>query len=73
MNIVSRLFIERGARLDARGGLDSIEDRIAAELGPRPKLDTTMNHEHAELARCKRSSPHRGAPGGRDAGGGCSS
>lgn len=49
MNILKQLIVTRGARADARLGLTSAEDRIVAELGPRPQLDQ-KNHEHAALA-----------------------
>lgn len=49
MNLFKQRTIEQGAREDARHGLDSVEDRIVAELGPRPKLDSTGNPEHAEF------------------------
>lgn len=49
MNIVRHLLTEHGARTDARHGLDSVEDRIVAECGPRPKLDPVANPEHGQL------------------------
>src|SRR5207244_538436 len=51
MNIIKKWVVQRGARLDARHGHDSVEDRVVGELGPRPKLDPASNIEHAELAR----------------------
>ncbi|MCC6217863.1 MAG: hypothetical protein IT376_23600 [Polyangiaceae bacterium] len=38
--------VTSGARRDARAGLDSAEDRIIGELGPRPEPDAARNPEY---------------------------
>lgn len=51
MNPLNRFQVTHGAHTDARHGITSVEERLLAELGPRPKLDTTGNSEHAEYAK----------------------
>lgn len=48
--MLRRWTIVHGARADARLGLDSGEDRVTVELGPRPVFDAVGNPEHARLA-----------------------
>jgi hypothetical protein len=50
MNVISNWLVERQARVDARAGLDSVESRIVAELGPKPAFDPVGNPEHGQLA-----------------------
>lgn len=45
--MLSQWFLSRTASMDARAGLDSVEDRIIADLGPRPVLNPAGNPEHA--------------------------
>lgn len=49
MNVLTQWLMTRGARHDARAGLQSAQERIVAELGLRPKLDPVGNPEHAVL------------------------
>lgn len=49
MSFLKNWWMQRGAEADARSGLDSIEERIVANLGPRPKVDSSTNAEHADL------------------------
>jgi hypothetical protein len=51
VNVISNWLREREARVDARAGLDSVDSRIVAELGPKPSFDPVANPEHGELAR----------------------
>lgn len=49
MTLWEKLTATSGARRDARFGLDSGEERVTAELGPRPEFDPVGNREHAQL------------------------
>ncbi|MDQ2642661.1 MAG: hypothetical protein M3020_02510 [Myxococcota bacterium] len=51
MNLVRQLIVKYGARTDARSGLASVEDRIIAELGPRPNDDPFLNPRYADAVR----------------------
>jgi uncharacterized membrane protein len=49
--MLRELVVTKGARDDARAGLDSAEDRIVAAQGPRPEFDPVKNPEHGRLAQ----------------------
>lgn len=51
MNLITKWSYKRGARRDAHSDLQSADDRIVAELGPRPKFDPVANPEHGEFSR----------------------
>lgn len=50
MNPFRKFGVAYGAKVDARLGIDSTEDRIIAELGPAPKFDPVGNPEHGDIA-----------------------
>lgn len=55
MNILKRASVARGARADAQSGENSVEERIVAELGVRPRLDPAGNAEHATFVSALQS------------------
>lgn len=51
MNVFDRYRSKQAAQHDAAAQVDSVEERLIAQLGPRPELDPVKNHTHARMVR----------------------
>lgn len=57
MNAFTRYRLRQAAQHDAAAQVDSVDERLIAELGPRPELNPVKNHAHARMIRALNQRP----------------